>query len=99
MNAVDLTDPSHPRVVWQGMPGLAMHGMGISDDGNRVYLSDNMGGLVVLDSSAVQRRDPNPPVPVLARMTWNDGWATQHSIPITYDGHPYLFTERFRVVV
>lgn len=92
VNAVDLTDPSHPRVVWQGMPGLAMHGMGISDDGNRVYLSDNMGGLVVLDSSAVQRRDPNPQVPVLAKMTWNDGWATQHSIPITYDGHHYLFT-------
>ncbi|WP_425302849.1 LVIVD repeat-containing protein [Nocardia wallacei] len=92
VHAVDLTDPSNPRVVWQGMPGLAMHGMGISDDGNRVYLSDNMGGLVTLDSSAVQRRDPNPQVPVLARMTWSDGWATQHSIPVTYDDHHYLFT-------
>ncbi|MBB5915344.1 hypothetical protein BJY24_004256 [Nocardia transvalensis] len=92
VSAVDLRDPAAPRVVWQGLPGLSMHGMGISEDGDRVYLSDNMGGMVVLDSGAVQRHDPNPQVPVLARMTWNDGWATQHSIPVTYDGHRYLFT-------
>jgi hypothetical protein len=92
VSAVDLTDPSNPRVIWQGLPGLSMHGMGISADGNRVYLSNNFGGLTVLDSSAIQRRDPNPQAPVVAEMHWTDGWATQHSIPVSYGDRPYLFT-------
>lgn len=92
VSAVDLTDPARPRVIWQGLPGLSMHGMGVSADGNRVYLSNTLGGVTVLDSSAVQRRDPDPQVPVVAQLTWTDGWATQHSVPVSYGGHPYLFT-------
>lgn len=92
VSAVDLTDPAQPRVIWQGIPGLSMHGFGLSADGNRMYLANNFGGLTILDTSAVQRRDPNPQVPQLAAMTWTDGWATQHDIPLTYDGTPYVFT-------
>lgn len=92
VSAVDITDPSAPRVLWQGLPGISMHGMGFSPDGTRMYLSNNMGGLTVLDTSQVQRRAPNPQVPVLSQTTWTDGWATQHSIAVTYDGRPYLFT-------
>ncbi|MFJ4655237.1 LVIVD repeat-containing protein [Nocardia sp. NPDC088792] len=91
VSAVDLTDPSQPHVIWQGMPGMSMHGMGLSADGNRMYLANNMGGMSVLDTSAVQRRDPNPQVPVLSQTTWTDGWATQHAIPVTYGGKPYVF--------
>nr|WP_211270247.1 hypothetical protein [Rhodococcus phenolicus] len=92
LSAVDLADPANPRVIWQGWIGLSGHGIGVRPDGNRLYLSNNFGGLTVLDTSAVQRRDPAPQVPQLAKMSWTDGWATQHSIPVTYDGHPYLFT-------
>ncbi|EME18133.1 LVIVD repeat-containing protein [Rhodococcus triatomae] len=92
LSAVDLADPTTPKVIWQGWIGLSGHGFGISPDGNRLYLSNNFGGLTVLDTSAVQRRDVNPQVPQLSTMSWTDGWATQHSIPVTYDGHPYLFT-------
>ncbi|MGV9678578.1 LVIVD repeat-containing protein [Nocardia sp. NPDC003482] len=92
VSAIDLTDPANPHVIWQGMPGLSMHGMGVSPDGDRLYLSNNMGGITILDTSAVQRRDPNPVVPVLSQTSWTDGWATQHSIPVTYGGKPYLFT-------
>ncbi|MFI6315484.1 LVIVD repeat-containing protein [Nocardia fusca] len=92
VSAVDLTDPAAPRVIWQGMPGQSMHGMGLRADGNRLYLANNMGGLTVLDTSAVQRRDPDPQVPVLAQLTWTDGWATQQNVPVTYDGVPYLFS-------
>lgn len=92
LSAVDLADPTNPKVIWQSWIGLSGHGVGVSPDGNRLYLSNNFGGLTVLDTSAVQRRDPNPQVPQLAVMSWTDGWATQHSIPVTYDGHPYLFT-------
>ncbi|MEU5405665.1 LVIVD repeat-containing protein [Nocardia asteroides] len=91
LSAVDLTDPAQPRVIWQGLPGLSMHGFGFSPDGNRLYLADNLGGLKILDVTAVQRRDPQPHVPELAAMTWTDGWATQHAVPVTYDGRPYVF--------
>ncbi|MEU8901188.1 hypothetical protein [Nocardia sp. NPDC048505] len=91
LSAVDLTDPANPRVVWQGLTGIEAHGFGISADGNRMYLSA-LAGFTVLDISAVQRRDPNPQVQHIGRTFWTDGWATQHSIPVTYDGAPYLFT-------
>ncbi|MEU0544355.1 hypothetical protein [Nocardia sp. NPDC005978] len=91
VSAVDLTDPSNPHIIWQGLTGIEAHGFGISPDGNRMYISA-LGGFTVLDISAVQRRDPNPQVPHLGRTFWTDGWATQHSIPVTYDGAPYLFT-------
>ncbi|MGM7644920.1 LVIVD repeat-containing protein [Nocardia sp. JW2] len=92
VSAVDLTDPALPRVIWQGMPGKSMHGMGLRADGNRMYLADNMGGLTILDTSAVQRRDPDPQVPIIAQLTWTDGWATQQNVPVTYNGVPYLFS-------
>lgn len=91
LSAIDLTDPAAPRVLWQGMPGLSVHGIGVSPDGNRVHLANNFGGLTVLDSSAVQRRDPNPQVPTLSSTTWTDGFATQHAIPLRYGDRPYLF--------
>ncbi|MEV0358844.1 hypothetical protein AB0H71_22580 [Nocardia sp. NPDC050697] len=91
LSAVDLTDPARPRVIWQGVTGIESHGLGVSPDGNRLYLSA-LGGFTVLDVSAIQRRDPNPQVPHLGRVFWTDGGATQHSVPVTYDGHPYLFT-------
>ncbi|MGW6726552.1 LVIVD repeat-containing protein [Nocardia sp. NPDC055029] len=91
LSAVDLTDPANPRVIWQGLPGLSMHGFGFSPDGNRMYLANNMGGLKILDVAAVQRRDPEPRVPELADMPWTDGWATQHAVPVTYGGTPYVF--------
>ncbi|MBH0779844.1 hypothetical protein IT779_26580 [Nocardia sp. NEAU-351] len=91
VSAVDLRDPTQPKVVWQGMPGPSMHGMGFSPDGNRMYLTNNLGGVTIMDISAVQRRDPDPSVPILSETTWTDGWATQHAIPVTYGGTPYLF--------
>lgn len=92
VSAVDLTDPADPRVIWQGMPGQSMHGMGLRADGNRLYLANNMGGLTILDTSAVQRRDPDPQVPIISQLTWTDGWATQQNVPVTYNGVPYLFS-------
>lgn len=91
LSAVDLTDPANPRVVWQGLPGMSMHGVGFSPDGNRLYLANNLGGMKILDTSAVQRRDPAPQVPELADLTWSDGWATQHTVPVTYGGVPHVF--------
>ncbi len=37
----------------------------------------------------MQRCDP---VPIIARLTWTDGWATQQNVPVSYNGVPYLFS-------
>ncbi|WP_433622223.1 LVIVD repeat-containing protein [Nocardia sp. CA-120079] len=91
VSAIDLSDPAQPKVIWQGLPGPSMHGMGFSPDGNRLYLANSMGGVTIMDISAVQRRETDPAVPILSETTWTDGWATQHTVPVTYGGTPYLF--------
>lgn len=91
LHAIDIDDPSHPRVIWQGMTGVEAHGFGISADGNRMYLS-NLAGITVLDIGAVQRRDPAPHVPHVGEKYWLDGQIGQHSIPVTYEGRPHTFT-------
>lgn len=92
LSAVDLTDPAHPRVLWQGVTGLSTHGLGVSADGNLLYLANNGGGISVWDVSSIQRRDRTATAVRLSELTWTDGWATQHSIPVTYGGKPFLFT-------
>ena len=93
LSAVDLTDPSRPRVVWQGLTGLEAHGVGVSADGSTLFLSHNFGGISVYDISQVTARKPDPAVPLLSTLTWDDaGWATQHSIPVRYDDRQILFT-------
>ncbi|MFD6455281.1 LVIVD repeat-containing protein, partial [Nocardia sp. NPDC060220] len=91
LSAIDVSNPAEPQVIWQGMTGLTSHGFGITPDGSRMYLSV-LAGFTVLDISAVQRRDPHPQVPHIGRSFWSDGQATQHTIPVTYDGKPFAFT-------
>jgi hypothetical protein len=47
-------------------------------------------GLLVLDTSDVQRRRSNPEVRAVGSLFWKDGGAAQMAVPISYDGHPYL---------
>ncbi|MBJ8340231.1 hypothetical protein JGU71_15175 [Antrihabitans sp. YC3-6] len=91
LHAIDIRDPSNPRVIWSGFTGLENHGFGVSPDGNRLYIS-TLGGITVLDVSAVQRRDPYPNVPHISRRFWIDGQITQHTIPIEKDGRQLLLT-------
>lgn len=91
LSAIDISDPSNPHIVWQGLTGIQEHGFGISPDGNTLYQSA-IAGVTILDVSAVQRRDPYPQVPHVGRVFWTDGQIPQHSIPVTYDGKPYIFT-------
>ncbi len=91
LNAVDISDPSLPRSAWIG--DYMSHGLSISDDGNRAYLAantDSGAGLIILDTSEVQARVPNPTVREVARLTWESISTPQITIPITIGGHPYL---------
>ncbi|MCK0090319.1 hypothetical protein MWU77_05920 [Rhodococcus sp. F64268] len=95
ISAVDITDPAHPMVVWGGLTGVAAHGMGFTPDGNTMFLS-NLAGLTIIDVSAVQNRAPRTvighPLPHIGAKFWTDGLLNQHSIHVTYDGTPHLFT-------
>ena len=59
ITAIDVTDPKHPHAIWQG--NILAHGMTLSDDGNRAYVADPTGGdMLILDTSQIQAREPNP---------------------------------------
>ena len=47
-------------------------------------------GLIILDTSEIQARVPNPQVREIARLTWDSMSIPQNAIPVTIDGHPYL---------
>ena len=95
VSAIDITDPRDPMVVWSGVTGVEAHGLGFSPDGNTMYLS-NLLGLTMIDVSAVQNRTPRTIVPELmphvGEKLWADGQITQHSIYVTYDGQPHVFS-------
>jgi hypothetical protein len=94
LTALDVTDPSLPLPLlvdtrWVG------HGFNISDDGNRLYLADiadfgTNAGLTILDVSQVQRRVPNPTVPVVSHLSWPDVSIPQTNLPVRIGGNPYL---------
>lgn len=102
VTALDITDPSLPRAIWVGAVGAA-HGINISEDGTRAYIGDlgNAGGrnpheqrttgLSILDVSEVQARVPLPQVREISHLTWPEVSLPHNGIPVSIDGHPYLF--------
>ena len=85
--AVDISNPSAPVPLWVG--NYDSHGLSISDDGNRAYVAGVDSGLIILDTSEVQARVPNPTVREVARLQWGSMSIPQNAIPVTIDGHPY----------
>jgi hypothetical protein len=89
ITAIDVTDPTHPHPIWQG--NITAHGMTLSDDGNRAYVADPTGGdMLILDTSQIQARVPNPQTREISRLTWKSASIPQNAIPFTENGHPYV---------
>lgn len=86
--AVDLTDPSVPVPI--NYSGYDSHGLSISRDGNRAYVAGVNSGLIILDTSEIQARKPNPQTREIARLTWDSMSIPQNAIPIEIDDNPYL---------
>ena len=86
--AVDISNLSLPVPIWFG--NYDSHGLSISDDGNRAYVAGVDSGLIILDTSEVQARVPNPTVREVARLQWNSMSIPQNAIPVTIKGHPYV---------
>lgn len=91
ITAIDVTDPKSPHVVWQG--NVQSHGMSLSPDGRRAYLANpdvEFGDLIILDTSQIQARIPNPHAREISRMTWDRVSIPQNAFRFTKGGKPYI---------
>jgi hypothetical protein len=88
ITAIDVTDPKNPRSIWLG--DVNSHGMTLSPDGNRGYLADTGGELLILDTSEIQARKANPQAKEVSRLTWRAASIPQNAIRFTVSGKPYL---------
>jgi hypothetical protein len=102
---IDISDPSNPKMLakWSfAEHGFSTHDLTISEDGLRLYaaqVGNQVGttfrnGLVIVDSSEVQRRVPNPQPKIVSQLFWRDGSVAQNPTQVTIKGRPYvLFTD------
>jgi hypothetical protein len=89
ITAIDVTNIKDPHVLWQG--NVLSHGMSLSDDGNRAYVADSIArNMLIMDTSEIQARKPDPQVREISRVTWSPASIPQNAIPFTEDGHPYV---------
>jgi hypothetical protein len=89
LTAVDISNPKIPLQLWRG--NYTSHGLSISDDGNRAYLSSgNSKGVLILDVSEIQARVANPQVREISSISWDNQTIPQNALPFTRDGKPYL---------
>jgi hypothetical protein len=89
ITAIDVTDPKAPHPIWHG--NVQSHGMSLSDDGNRAYIADSSTGeMLILDTSEIQARKPDPQAREISRLTWNSASIPQNALPFTRDGKPYI---------
>jgi hypothetical protein len=104
--AIDLADPTHPQLmaVFTLDPGVLAHGLSVSNDGNRAYVTLDTdpgvtanfanlpatNGVLILDTSEIQARKLNPQFKAVGKIVWKDGSHAQHTIPVKIDGKPYL---------
>jgi len=91
--ALDLANPHVPRILFTER-GVDYHGMRVSDNGNRLYVADiGNPGLTILDISQIQKRLPDPQVPLVSHITWPNVSIPQVPIPMTINGHKLLFED------
>jgi hypothetical protein len=104
--AVDTVNPRAPKLITTWVPGIAnVHGMSISDDGNRGYFvslgfptpadltnpaAPAINGLLIYDLSQIQARVQNPQARLISTLLWKDGSVAQHTIPVKIAGKPYV---------
>jgi hypothetical protein len=83
-----VTDPKTPHALSHVQ--VTSHGMSLSDDGNRGYIADPQGNMLILDTSEIQARKPEPKTREISRLTWDKASIPQNAIPFTSGGKPYV---------
>ncbi|MGI8791794.1 MAG: LVIVD repeat-containing protein [Acidimicrobiales bacterium] len=87
ITAVDVKNPMTPTPLWVGQ--YRSHGLSIRDDGRRAYVAAR-GGLIILDTSQIQDRVPNPTVTVVSQLAWPKISTPQNALPVTIGGRRFL---------
>jgi hypothetical protein len=105
IDLTDPTAPKYIASFDMKTLGLRAHGLSVSNDGNRLYattpgfiaLADltnpnvaPTNGFVILDTSEVQARLPNPQIKVISKFLFKNGEAAQHTIPVKIRGRPFV---------
>lgn len=93
ITAIDVAKPTSPQIVFSGTSNVSNHGFSLSPDGNRLYLASLVpAGVDIFDVSSIQRRDAAPGLRFVGQyhQELDDGRFSQHSIPFTKSGKPYL---------
>jgi hypothetical protein len=91
VTAIDVSDPHRPRVLFAGFMGVVNHGFSLSEDGRTLYLATiQPHGLTVMDVSGIQTRALDRLPRKIGSVTFPDGANGQHSIPVTWQGRPFL---------
>ncbi len=88
ITAVDLTNPKLPLPL--GVFDYPSHGFAVSNDGNRGYIAALGRGLVIVDTSQIQAREPNPQMPEISSLDWPYRSIPQINVPITIADKPVL---------
>jgi hypothetical protein len=99
ITALDISDPLLPSLL--GVIDAEAHGMSVSEDGTRGYLAIDPAyiptgaarsdfGMVIVDLTQFQNREPDPVAPEVSWLQWTGGSIPQSTIPITVDGHPFV---------
>ncbi len=87
VTAVDVSDPKLPKPLTVAQ--YNSHGFTVSEDGNRGYIADS-SGLIIVDLSEIQSRKHNPQMREISRLTWDTLTIPQVAIPVTIGGKPFL---------
>lgn len=104
VDTTDLTHPVVISTFDPLAFGWRTHGLSISSDGRRAYftspgnpssLSDLVNattnnGFMIVDTSDVQDKKPNPVMRLIAKVPIKEGTAAQHTIPVKIAGKPYV---------
>lgn len=95
LTAIDVSDPTNPRIVWSGTSNAANHGFSLSPNGERLYLSRIApAGVDIFDVSSIQHRSAQPGLRYIGSYTqdMNDGLISQHTVPFSKNGRSYLLS-------
>lgn len=91
---VDITDPVNPRQLAGWAFRAQTHGGFTTEDGTRSYVCQQwtppLDALLVVDTSEVAARKPDPKPNLLHEEKLGDNQWCQGAYRVTYDGNPYL---------
>ena len=91
---VDISDPTEPELLAMWGFQSQTHGGSTTEDGTRSYICQQQAPpkdkLLIVDTSEVAAREPDPQPRLLAEIPLDDNQWCQAAYRVTYDGHPFL---------